>query len=245
MARKPEKHAWQAAGERNSRLDAFVDAAFAFAVTLLVISADRVPDSIETLRVALKALPSFAASFTMVAMFWYAHVRWSRRYPLQTMPATLLSLLLVFLVLVYVYPLRLLFGTFFSWASGGWLPMPLREFSPLEDVRMMYIVYGIAFVSMSSCMAGLFAHAWRQRRPLALESALAADAVAEVASYLGFIVVGTLSALAAWCLPSRPSAWLLAVPGFLYFLLAFTGLLDAWGRRWAMRRLRGTAARKR
>ena len=244
MARKPERAGRPALQERNNRLDAFVDAAFAFAVTLLVISADQVPDSIEALRVALKSLPSFAASFTMVAMFWVAHVRWSRRYPLQTMPATLLSLLLVFLVLVYVYPLRLLFGTFFSWATAGWLPMPLKVFTPFEDVRAMYIVYGIAFVSMSACMAGLFANAWRQRRPLALESASAADAVADVACYLGFIVVGTLSALVAWCLPNRPSAWLLAVPGFLYFLLAFTGLLDAWGRRWAIRHLRSPSARK-
>ena len=44
MARKPVRlPPASTPGERNSRLDAFVDAAFAFAVTLLVISADRIP----------------------------------------------------------------------------------------------------------------------------------------------------------------------------------------------------------
>ena len=238
MARKPVKPLQPMHNERNNRMDAFVDAAFAFAVTLLVISADQVPDSIESLGVALKALPSFAASFAMVALFWYSHVRWSRRYRLETVPATLLSLLLVFLVLVYVYPLRLLFGIFFSWASNGWLPMPLREFNPLQDVVSMYIIYGIAFMSMSACMVGLYAHAWRRRRASALDAALAADALADAASYLGFVVIGFLSALVAWLLPAQPSSWHLAIPGFLYFLLVFTGLLDAAARRWAMRRLR-------
>ena len=57
MARTPATPAPQHPGGRNNRLDAFVDAAFAFAVTLLVISADKVPDSIEALRIALKAVP--------------------------------------------------------------------------------------------------------------------------------------------------------------------------------------------
>ena len=244
MARKPVKASrtiQTTPPERNNRLDAFVDAAFAFAVTLLVISADRVPDSMQALRVALKTLPSFAASFTMVALFWLAHVRWSRRYRLETATATWLSLVLVFLVLVYVYPLRLLFGTFFSWISNGWLPMPLRAFDPLQDVVSMYLVYGVAFVSMSACMAGLYLHAWRRRRVLALDAAAAADAMADVASYLGFIVVGLLSVLTAWLLPAQPTQWHLALPGFLYFLLALTGLVDAAGRRWALRRLRAGA----
>lgn len=219
----------------HTRLEAFVDAAFAFAVTLLVISADRIPDSLDALLLALKTLPAFAASFAMVAMFWYAHVSWSRRYRLQTAPAVLLSLLLVFLVLVYVYPLRMLFGTFFAWISAGWLPMPLREFS-MGDVALMYIVYGAAFCSMSACMAGLHAHAWRRRQLLALDASDAQACAGDVASYLFFVCVGLLSALIAALLPREPAPWHLALPGFLYFLLSFTALVDGVGRRWALSR---------
>ncbi len=239
MTQKPVRAAPRTtSGERNNRLDAFVDAAFAFAVTLLVISADRIPDTVQSLLLALKAVPAFAASFIMVALFWYAHVRWSRRYRLETVPATLMSLLLVFLVLVYVYPLRLLFGTFFAWITGGWLPMPLRDFSYGNDVVLMFIVYGIAFASMSACMAGLYAHAWLRRRPLQLTSEEAAAATADVASYLFFVLAGLASALIAWSLPDAPKAWQLAIPGFLYFLLSLTALVDGAGRRWGLSRLR-------
>ena len=66
-------------GRQVTRLEAFVDAAFAFAVTLLVISIDAIPDSRAALVLALKSVPSFAACFAMIAMFWAAHARWSRR----------------------------------------------------------------------------------------------------------------------------------------------------------------------
>ena len=41
-------------GDKVTRLEAFVDAAFAFAVTLLVISGDQTPTSIDMLQQALK-----------------------------------------------------------------------------------------------------------------------------------------------------------------------------------------------
>src|SRR5690606_676829 len=105
-------------GRNVTRLEAFVDAAFAFAVTLLVISIDAIPDSRHALVLALKAVPSFAACFAMIAMFWAAHARWSKRYGFDDTASTVLSLLLVFVVLVYVYPLRLQFGVFFAWISN-------------------------------------------------------------------------------------------------------------------------------
>lgn len=221
----------------NTRLEAFVDATFAFAVTLLVISADRIPDSVQSLLLALKALPSFAASFAMVALFWWAHVTWSRRYRMSSVPSLLLSLLLVFLVLVYVYPLRLLFGIFFSWASNGWLPMPLKGASGVGDIVLMYLVYGVAFVSMSACMAALYMHTWRRRRTLGLGARDAVAAAGEMASYLFLVLVGLVSVLVAVLLPPSPQSWLLALPGSIYFVLSVTGLVSRCGERWAMGRL--------
>ena len=232
---------WRGGGA--TRLEAFVDAAFAFAVTLLVISADRVPDSVRALVLALKQVPAFAAGFALLALFWYAHVRWSRNYRLDGMLATLLSLLLVFLVLVYVYPLRLLFGTFFAWVTGGWLPMPLSDFSDVNDVVLMFIAYGVAFASMSACIAGLYVHAWNRRQYLKLTPAEAADVAGEIASYLFFVLSGVVSVLVAWSLPDQPRGWQVAMPGFVYFLLSFTGWINTLGQRWGLRRLRAHKAK--
>lgn len=231
------RSAWRGGGA--TRLEAFVDAAFAFAVTLLVISADRVPDSVRSLVLALKQIPAFAAGFALLTLFWYAHVRWSRHYRLDGMLATLLSLLLVFLVLVYVFPLRLLLGTFFAWISGGWLPMPLSDVAGAAQIAFVFVFYGMAFASMSACMGGLYLLAWRRRRPLALDHEKAAEAMGEVVAYGYFCAIGVLSALVAIALPAGAAPWQVAIPGTLYFLLSFTGLMHVLGRRRALRHLAG------
>jgi len=62
----------------HGRLDAFVDAAFAFAVTLIVIGGAGVPRSYAELEAALTGGPAYAIGFALVAMFWHAHLRWRR-----------------------------------------------------------------------------------------------------------------------------------------------------------------------
>ena len=229
-----EEAGWR--GHGVTRLEAFVDAAFAFAVTLLVISVERIPDSIGALLQALKNVPAFAASFAMVAMFWYAHVRWSRRYRLGTVPAALLSLLLVFLVLVYVYPLRLLLGTFFGWITGGWLPMPLSDANGPRPLAFMFVFYGLAFASMSACIGGLYVLAWRARGRLGLDGDAASNAAGEVASHAYFVLVSVLSVLIALLLTEQSRSWQVALPGCAYFLLSLAGFVHMRGQRWGARR---------
>src|SRR5690606_24683912 len=91
----------------NRRLDAFGDAAFAFSVTLLLISGGAAT-SLDDLVAALGRLPAFLASFALIAMFWLSHRDYGRMARLRGPAATLLSLAIVFVVLVYVFPLRLL-----------------------------------------------------------------------------------------------------------------------------------------
>lgn len=221
-------------GRQVTRLEAFVDAAFAFAVTLLVISIDTIPDSREALVVALKAVPSFAVCFAMIAMFWAAHARWSRRYGFDDGISTTLSLLLVFVVLVYVYPLRLQFGVFFAWLTGGWLPSPMRIES-VADVGFMFLVYGLAFAMMSLCMLGLYAHAWRRREAIGLDREERARTIGELAIYVYFVVIATLSIVLALWTP-RHAPQLIGVPGVLYALLGLTGVVEARAHRRALAR---------
>ncbi|HJR72414.1 MAG TPA: TMEM175 family protein [Luteimonas sp.] len=213
-------------GREVTRLEAFVDAAFAFSVTLLVISVNAIPDSMAALALALKGIPAFAASFAMIAMFWNAHATWSRRYGLDDGTSKLLSLALVFLVLVYVYPLRIQFGVLFGWISGGWLPFPVKVGS-VADLGFMYLVYGLAFSTMSLCLAGLYAHANRRRGELGLDAHEAAATAAEVAVWLYFVAIGALSIALALALPDRPTPWQLSLPGCSYFLLSFTGIVGS------------------
>ncbi len=238
-------------GSQVTRLQAFVDAAFAFAVTLLVISIDAIPDSIDDLTRALRGVPAFGVSFAMVALFWLAHVRWSHRYGLEDTVSTLLSLSLVFLVLVFVYPLKMMFSSFMAWISAGRLSpdallVPDDGASAFIHVLVMFVIYGLVFVTLSMCLLGLYLHAWRRRQQLALDANERAMTLGEIYGLIWFVVVGVLSLLLSWLLmhvlPADLSArhgWLVGLPGILYSLLALTGLADSLGQRHG--RLTGSA----
>ena len=105
-----------------TRLETFVDAAFAFALTMLVVSVDSVPQSFDELVEAIKRVPAFAASFLITVMFWLGHYRWSRRYGIEDTGSVVLSLALVLLVLVFLYPLRIMMSGALQSMSGGFLP---------------------------------------------------------------------------------------------------------------------------
>lgn len=220
FTRRPDGFLDRGAGV--TRVEAFVDAAFAFAVTLLVISLDAMPSSIGAMLDALKGVPAFLASFLQIMMFWSAHATWSRRFGLDDAASQRRSLALVFLVLVYVYPLKILFASLFAWLSHDWFP-PVAQIQSMFDLRMMFVMYGIAFGSLSLALASLHAHALRAAVVPALDDEERRQTGAEVRRWRFSAVVAGLSMLAALALPNGAPGWLLGMPGMVYALLSFTG----------------------
>jgi hypothetical protein len=221
-------------GEQVTRLEAFVDAAFAFALTLLVISLDSIPDSIPALIEALKGVPAFALCFAQIAMFWHAHVRWSRRFGLDDVGSTLLSLLLVFLILVYVYPLKILFSTLCSWITGGWIPWNVTVNS-YTDITDMFVIYGLAFATLSLCMLALYAHSYRCRAALDLDIEERVGTLGEMTQWAWFFAVASLSMVTALLMPAHVPNWLSGLPGMMYFLMNFVRLVSLRVERRARR----------
>ena len=140
----------------TNRLDNFTDAAFAFAVTLLVIGGSEAPTSYAMLAAAVAEVPAFAIGFAIVAMFWFAHVRWRSVRGEGDWLSALLSVLLVFLVLVYVQPLRAMARSLSTFLGGAGTPF-------LGNVGDLFFVYGAGFVAMAAATAALFREA--QRNP--------------------------------------------------------------------------------
>lgn len=136
----------------TARLDAFTDAAFAFAVTLLVVGAGGQVDG-TALRQMVAALPAFAIGFAIIAMFWLAHVRWRRFRGDGDWRSLLLTLTLVFAVLVYVMPLRAMAGSLSQYlGAGGGFEGHFGE---------LFATYGLGFAVMSALTAALFRDAGR------------------------------------------------------------------------------------
>ncbi|HVF34919.1 MAG TPA: TMEM175 family protein [Candidatus Saccharimonadia bacterium] len=233
MDRTPpmRKDGFRERGHQVTRLEAFVDAAFAFAVTLLVIRVGTVPESVPAMVEALKGIPAFAASFALVAMFWHAHNTWSRRFGLDDGMALFLSLLLVFLVLLYVYPLRMMFGLAFGWATRA-LPEAWRIQSgyggvELADVRRMYIVYAVAWSTLGFVVVLLYRHAWKLRAALGLTVDEQVATRVELVRWSIVPALGVLSMVLAMLLPfdDMRNAALAGIPGMVYALMAFTGAI--------------------
>jgi uncharacterized membrane protein len=221
-------------GLEVTRIEAFVDAAFAFAVTLLVISFNAMPDSAQALIEALKGVPAFAASFSLLAMLWWQHADWSRRYGLDDGHSVLLSLLLVFLVLVYVYPLRIIFTAFFGWVTHGWLPMGIAIDSA-RDLQLMFLAYAVAWTTLGFVVVALYRHAWRNRDALGLDRDERIELRGAIAAQ--WMIPGTgilaLLVIAACALAGQPG--LSAFSGFAYSLMALTGVAVTRARRRAGR----------
>ncbi len=158
-------------GEQVTRLETFVDAAFAFSLSLLVIFTSDLPQSAAELREALKRVPGFVACFALLMMFWAAHNRWSRRTGLEDARATVLSLAFVLVVMVYVYPLRMVVSSFLSLLTGGWLPSELGEGAgtALRDLQTAFIVYSLGFGLLAWLLWRMNAHALRHSAALGLD----------------------------------------------------------------------------
>lgn len=142
----------------GQRLDAFVDAAFAFAVSLLIIAGAEPLRSFDDLVRALMRIPAFLAGFALVALFWLAHRAWSALGPRRDRMATLLSLAVVFSVLVFVFPLRLLTETALYFVSGGALPGG-GLIDGFGQLGWTYAIYGFGFSVLSVLYVLLFRHA--------------------------------------------------------------------------------------
>jgi uncharacterized membrane protein len=222
-------------GQQVTRLETFVDAAFAFALTMLLISVGDVPDSIAALVDALGRIPAFAGTFALLAMFWWAHNTWSRRYGLDDGPTLLLSLTYVFVALIYVYPLRLLYEALFAWISRGALPGAIT-LTTVYELKAVYVIYGVCFTLMGLVLAALYAHALRRRSALQLDEHETRSTVGEVAARLWLAANGLFSIVAALLLPARGPSWVYALPGLMYFSMFLTGpVVHAAMRRWTRR----------
>lgn len=199
-----------------NRLDAFVDAAFAFAVTLLVIGGGDVPARYEDLEVAMRNAPAFAIGFAFLAMFWHGHVRWRAYCSRNGRLPVLLSLAVVFLVLVYVYPLRLM-----SISLAEFIARDIRTIRSAAEVGSLFTLYGLGFMAMAGAMAALFATSLGVQPDAERTSGVFGETVI----WLILAASGGLSALIAQFSP-------VAAP-WVYSLLPVATALFAWRHNWS------------
>jgi uncharacterized membrane protein len=218
-------------GDKTTRLEAFVDAAFAFSVTLLVIAGDSLPTSIAELQAALKQIPAYAASFALIMRFWLSHADWSRRYGMDDAASNRLSLLLVFVLLIFVYPLKMVFSSLFAVLTLGYLPTPF-SIGSVSEVPLMFQTFAVGFGSMALIMMLLFNGTLKKSAAMQLGADEVAYARFKRQDWALVAAFSLLSLLLAVLIPATPQSgvWV-GMPGFIFFGMNIAQFVLARRRR--------------
>jgi len=221
------------AGERDfrwrgaavSRIEGLSDAVFALALTLIVASLSP-PRTWEELQATFLQMPAVAIGFVFLSWFWLLHFRFHRRFGLEDLTTTWLNLGLLFLILLYVYPLRFLIGFLYDvlvlgrgWtttdSSGADAPL----FRSAAEIRKLMLIYSSGFTAIFLMFSALYARAWKFRLELELDSVERVRTKSAMHSHFLTAGVGLTSiVLASWNERWVPlSGWLYCSLGPLHF----------------------------
>lgn len=222
MQELPVKNGFRLRGMNMTRTETFTDAAFAFALTLLVVSIDSVPSSYEELWLAVQGIPAFGLACAMLFLFWYGHWNWSRRYGLEDLPSIVLSFVLVFVMLCYVYPMKYVTSIFVAWITDQRLEVG-ASINSIDELYGIFTIYSIGFVALCVVVLLLYLRAWARRDDLELDAVERHETLSEIGSWVIFSAVGVLAILMGLFAPRHP----MTVPGWAYMLLAI--VMPAWG----------------
>ena len=228
LDRLPVRDRFRLRSENMTRLEVFSDTAFAFAMTMLVVSVGSVPENYSELVLALKSVPAFFLSFCQIAFFWWAHRSWSQRFGLESTPATLLTLAMIFTVLVYVYPLRLIFSSLCSFLSNDWLPSEYKIQS-IQELANLFVIYGVGYMVLTTVIYLLYRHALKQKDSLGFNEYELQKTRSMIITWRYHPIFGALCAATALFTPP-------AIGAFSGFILVGLGVVVPIHRRLHMRR---------
>lgn len=209
---KSDKNEFRFRGHEVRRIEAFSDAVFAFAVTLLIVSLE-VPKNFEELMVTMRGFFAFGVSFVLLMMIWYEQNIFFRRYGLDDIKTVVLNCTLIFLVLFYVYPLKFLFTLVFSDQIYGTGESPFLI--KVTEFPMLMMIYGLGYILIYFLFALMYIHALKKSEELQLLPAEIFDTKTKLFKNFVLIAVGILSVLVAFLLPAAQAG----IAGLVYVLI--------------------------
>ena len=168
----PDGFRWR--GGEISRIEGLSDAVFGFAVTLLVVSLE-VPKTFDELAVLLRGFIPFAICFALLMQVWHEQYSYFRRYNLQDGATLFLNLVLLFVVIFYVYPLKFLFTVLVNVWTGQSLNVHLPNGTieaMIQENQISHLmeIFSAGYLAVSCVFMLLFGHALRKREELELNA---------------------------------------------------------------------------
>ena len=185
-----------------SRIEAFSDVVFGFALTLIVVSLE-VPQTFDELMAIMRGFPAFAICFATLVWIWHEHHKFFRRYDMRDEITIALNAVLLFIVLFYTYPLKFIFSIVTGAVSSS------------GDAAKLFMIYGSGFMGVFLMLLLMNGRAWQKRRELRLNELEQHDTVTSMTFYAAYCGIGLLSIVLAMTLTGRS----LSAAGLIYFLI--------------------------
>jgi uncharacterized membrane protein len=135
-----------------SRLEAFSDVIFGFALSLIVISLE-VPKTYDALMETMRGILPFSFCFFIFIGLWLQHHEFFKRYALQDKRTIWLNIALLFVILFYVYPMKFMFVLMARQLTGDHVALTDPQ------ARTLFTIYGIGFTAVSWILAAMYRHA--------------------------------------------------------------------------------------
>lgn len=183
----------------KNRLEGISDAVFAFAATLLVVSLE-VPSSFAILKEQLSGFASFGISFFALVLIWKVHYNYFRRTDYVDNWIIAFNMVLLFVVLYFVYPLKFL----------ATLPFQGTPIS-IDDFATLFQLYSLGFGLIFLCLSAMYARAGAK-----VENIYEKSLLNFYMRHFGiFVIMGIVSIVLA----TLKVGFLYGLPGIVYSLL--------------------------
>jgi uncharacterized membrane protein len=224
-------------GERNfkwrgadvSRIENLSD--IVFALVLALAATQSIPQSFDELKTLWRDALSLAFCFAIILMIWRTHHAFFRRYDLQDSFVVTINAVLLFLLLVYIYPLKFMADfTINLFTFGFTAENPPSDILSYSQLKWLYLIYGGFFAAVFGLFAPLYAHALKHADAIGLDTRERAYTRFEVEFAVGAVGLSILVIGGAFLLPPLISPYV----GGLY---SFMGLIPSVCRRRAEARL--------
>lgn len=188
-----------------TRIEAFSDAVFAFAITLLIISLE-VPKSADELFQSMKGFFPFGICFLILFGIWREQNLFFRRYGLHDGLTITLNGCLLFVILFYVYPLKFLFSAFFQNA--------LFVIDKPEQTAKIMCIYSAGYTVIFILFALMYSNSLMKKDDLKLTNAEIFVTRTTIYQHIMFAGIGVLSVTLAMLGDKYAS-----FSGIVYFLI--------------------------
>lgn len=157
----------------------------------------EVPPDFEALKQTLRGFLPFALTFALISWIWYLHYSFFRQFGLEDRLTIVLNSVLLFVVLFFVYPLKVMANALVGF--GGTSFTSLTDY----DNRFLMVSYSSGVIAVFLVFFLLNWNAYRQRHELNLKPEDLYDVSTALRAHASSTLLGVTSVILAMTLPMK------------------------------------------